>query len=197
MKFDFCLILLLIFMFSVFLVFLSICNRCNYWTDFQNKKYKTIDYNEIIPNLYIGNIDSANNLSFIKKKKIKVIINCSNKIPNFFENKLELEYYRIPVDDSLLEEDINKMQSLLPQYVNIIDQSLLNNKPVLVHCYAGRQRSACLIAAYLMYKYKYSLDEVYKFILSKRPETFHYGKSFNFHKALINYKKNNNIDKLN
>lgn len=183
-------------MFSIFLVFLSLQNRFECWSDFRNKKYYKQNYNEIIPNLYLGNINSANDLSFIKNKKIKVIINCSNHIPNFFESKkeqLQLEYYRIPVDDSLLNEDIQKMKELLPEYVNIINKSLLENKPVLVHCHAGRQRSACLIAAYLIYKYKYTIDEAYKFILSKREEAFHYGKSFNFHKALLNYQKNNTI----
>ena len=182
-------------MFSIFLVFLSLHNRFECWSDFRNKKYyKRKSYDEIIPNLYIGNIDSANNLSFLKDKKIKVIINCSKQIPNFFESQkeqLNLEYYRLPVDDSLLDEDIKDMEILLPKFVNIINNALLENKPVLVHCYAGRQRSACLIAAYLIYKYKYSLDEVYKFILSKREEAFHYGKSFNFNRSLLNYQKNN------
>ena len=191
----FIIIILFIFMFSIFLVFLSLNNRFECWSDFRNKKYyKRKSYDEIIPNLYIGNIDSANNLSFIKDKKIKVIINCSKQIPNFFESQkeqLNLEYYRLPVADSLLDEDIKDMEILLPQFVNIINNALLENKPVLVHCYAGRQRSACLIAAYLIYKYKYSLDEVYKFILLKRKEAFHYGKSFNFNRSLLNYQKNN------
>ena len=82
------------------------------------------------------------------------------------------------------------MAKLLPQYVEIIDKSLTENKPVLVHCYAGRQRSASLIAAYLIYKYNYTLDEAYKLIISKRPQAFHYGKGFNFNKSLLEYQNN-------
>jgi hypothetical protein len=43
-------------MFSIFLVFLSLHNRFECWSDFRNKKYyKRKSYDEIIPNLYIGN----------------------------------------------------------------------------------------------------------------------------------------------
>ncbi len=158
------------------------------------KKFECFDnkenYSKIIPNLYIGNIVASQDFSFIKKNNIKVIINCSNTIPNQFVLNSDIEYYRLPVDDSLEEYDIDLMAKLLPQYVEIINKSLTENKPVLVHCYAGRQRSAALIAAYLMYKYNYTIDEAYKLIISKRPQAFHYGKGFNFNKSLLEYQNN-------
>jgi protein-tyrosine phosphatase len=157
-----------------------------------NQYYHSKSYDEIIPNLYIGNIDGARKLSFLKDKKIKVIINCTKQLPNYYEDvKYNIEYYRVPVDDSLLDEDIDLMKILLPKYVNIIDNALENNKPVFVHCYAGRQRSACIIAAYLIFKYNLTINEAYKLIISKRDESFHYGNSFNFHKSLIEF--NNSI----
>lgn len=149
-----------------------------------------INYNKIIPNLYIGNIVAAQDFSFIKKHNIKVIINCSNDIPNYYTFNGDIEYHRIPVDDSLDNYDINLMAQLLPKYVSIIEKSLSENKPILVHCYAGRQRSACLIAAYLIFKYNYTIDEAYKFIISKRNQAFHYGKGYNFNKSLIEYQNN-------
>lgn len=153
--------------------------------------YNNKSYNEILPNLYIGNKDSAQDLSFIKNKHIQVIINCTNSVPSYYENNSLIKYYRLPVDDSLLFDDIQKMTYLLPKYVNIIDKALEFKQPVLVHCYAGRQRSATLIAAYLIFKFKYSLEYAYHFIISKRKEAFHYGKSFNFNISLLEYQKNN------
>lgn len=188
--------LILGIMISLYLCILAIQNKINCWSNSHssNSKYpkffNTTGYNEILPNLYLGNINSAENKRFIKEKKIKVIINCTKSIPNYFQfdkDFPDLEYFRIPVDDSLLDEDIESMALYLPQYVKIINTALLQNKPILVHCYAGRQRSACLIAAYLIYKYDYSIDQAYKYIISKRKEAFHYGKSFNFHKSLLNY----------
>ncbi len=177
------LILIIMSSFSLFLFNLS--NRFEFFNNKKTTYLNTKSYDEIIPNLYIGNIDGANNLAFLKSKKIKVVINCSKTIPNFYER--QFEYHRIAVDDSLLDEDIELMTTYLSEYVNIIDSALTNNKPVFVHCFAGRQRSACLIAAYLIFKYKFPLIKAYKFIISKRKEAFHYGKSFNFHKSLLSY----------
>jgi protein tyrosine/serine phosphatase len=183
-------------MISLYLCILAIQNKIECWTNSYSSKSKystvftTKGYHKILPNLYLGNIESAENKKFIKEKKIKVIINCTTSIPNYFQfdkDFSDLEYFRIPVDDSLLDEDIELMAQSLSQYVKIINNALLQNKPVLVHCYAGRQRSACLIAAYLIYKYDYSIDQAYKYIISKRKEAFHYGKSYNFHKSLLNY----------
>lgn len=186
------LFIILVFMISFYLFLIALQNRigCNNRYSNRSKFYNNVtDFNEIIPNLYIGNIDGAQNKDFLINKKIKVIINCTKDLPNYFQSdkKLQIEYYRLAVNDSLLDEDIELMTEYLPKYVNIINESLKNNKPVFVHCYAGRQRSACLIAAYLMYKYNYTLEQTYKYIIDKRNEAFHYGKSFNFHKSLLKY----------
>ena len=146
------------------------------------------DCNKIFDNLFLGNIDCARNFDFIKKNDIKYIFNISNGIPNYFEYDKYIKYFNLFVADSLLENDINIMYNNLHNLVIYLDNCLdLNNGNVLIHCYAGRQRSAILIAAYLVYKYKMTPDEAYDYILDKRPEAFHYGKSYNFHKSLIQY----------
>lgn len=182
------LLFIIINMFSTFLCYLGFRNKSQPNIRDVSKYNTKSSYDQIIPNLYIGNKDSAKSKQFMKDKKIKVVINCSKGIPNSFESDPAIEYYRLPVDDSLLDEDIELMTELLPKYVEIVNTSLINNKPVLVHCYAGRQRSACLIAAYLIFKKKWTLTQTYKYIISKRKEAFHYGTSYNFHKSLLNYK---------
>jgi protein-tyrosine phosphatase len=178
----FILFLILIMLFST--LYLSLTNKLHCLDN------KNINYNKIIDHLYIGNIVAAQDLSFIKNNNINVIINCSNDIPNYHVIDNNIEYHRIPIDDSLEEYDINLMSELLPKYVKIINNAISEKKNVLVHCYAGRQRSACLIAAYLIFKYNYTIEEAYKIILSKRKQVFHYGKAFNFNKSLINYQNN-------
>lgn len=182
----FILFIILIMLFST--LYLSLTNKFHCLNT--NLNNNDVNYNKIIDHLYIGNIVAAQDISFLKKYNINVIINCSNDIPNYHTIDNKIDYYRIPIDDSLEEYDINLMSELLPQYVNIINNAINEKKNVLVHCYAGRQRSACLIAAYLIFKYNYTIEEAYKIILSKRKQAFHYGKAFNFNKSLINYQNN-------
>lgn len=178
-------LIILIMLSWMYLLFTLQKKECSF-----NNKRNSVDL--ILPNLFLGNIESSIDKSFINKNKIKVIINCSNGIENKFENNKNIIYHRIPVDDSLLDYDINLMKDYLPKIVKIIDYHLTNNNVVLVHCYAGRQRSAIVIAAYLIYKYNYSIDEAYQYILSKRSEAFHYGTSINFHESLLDFKKKMN-----
>lgn len=156
--------------------------------NFYKPMHKMISYNKIFENLYLGNIDSAKDINFIKKNNIKYIFNISNGIPNYFDSNYQIKYYNLYVADSLLKKDIEIMNNALPYLVNVLDECLeKDDGNILIHCHAGRQRSAILVAAYLVYKFHMTPDEAYNFILEKRPEAFHYGTSYNFHKALENY----------
>ena len=148
-------------------------------------------YNKILPKLYLGNYQAAKDGDFFKEKKIKAVLNCTKDIPNYFACKKDVEYMRIPVDDSLRETDLKKMIEFFPAIVEFIDKhARIQNEPILVHCYAGRQRSAISVAAYLVSKYGLKPADACKFILDKRNEAFHYGLSLNFEDSLNKYHKN-------
>ena len=51
---------------------------------------------------------------------------------------------------------------------SLIDNKLSNNQSVLIHCRAGMQRSAALLALYLMKKNKYSFDKAKSIIKKER-----------------------------
>lgn len=101
----------------------------------------------IIPNLWLGNIDSARDLEFHRRENINVIINCSNDIP-FFVNS-GVRKYRIPVDDNLQPDQIKNMGKMLPQVIGIVEYHIRRGDRILVHCYAGMQRSAIVVYGYL------------------------------------------------
>ena len=164
------------------------------------------DVDEIIPGLWLGNYKSALDVDFLLNNNIDVIINCTQHIP--FVNQLELniddiETYRIPVNDSLLECDFLLMQD----YFKIIIPLLLRKytiekKKILIHCHSGKQRSAILTAALLKVlidknyitlqkeltlskestvpKGKKQFQYICNYILSKRPQVFTYGLRINF-----------------
>ena len=101
--------------------------------------------NEILTNLWLGNIIDSRNIDFLNN--IDIVINCSKNIP--FSNK-QNQQIRIKVDDNLEKNEIVNMYKYLDAITEYIHKSLVNSKRIFVHCYAGKQRSATVICAYLM-----------------------------------------------
>jgi len=145
-------------------------------------------YNKIMNRLYLGNFQAAKDKDFFKKKNIRAVLNCSKDIPNHFASNKNVEYMRIPVDDSLKQKDYDLMFDFMPVIVAFIHKHIVTQKNnILIHCYAGRQRSAISVAVYLVDKYGLDPKEACKVVLDKRPEAFHFGKSLNFDQALNKY----------
>lgn len=146
-------------------------------------------YSKIMSRLYLGNHHAAKDPKFFEAKKIKAVLNCSKDIPNTFAKK-DVEYMRIPIDDSLREVDFNKAHLFMPAGVEFIHKHIvLQGENILIHCAMGRQRSAIFVAAYLIAKKGLTPKEACKLILEKRPEAFHFGMSLNFEQSLERYYK--------
>lgn len=123
---------------------------------------------EIIPNLWIGSEGDSRDSSFFKDHNIRLVVNATGSIP--FRAPADVETYRIPVDDSPDENET--MLSHFPIVVPLIDDVLRYGNGVLVHCRAGMQRSAAVVAAYLMWKRGLTADKAFEFINRKKHETF-------------------------
>jgi len=133
-----------------------------------NKVANIDNYNLIIPNLYLGNIQAASDIDFFKNNKIEAIVNCTENEPfhQYFEDKLK---YRLSVTDSKDPDNISKFKKEIVDAVNFIDNAIDSNKPVFVHCYWGLMRSATVVAAYLMKKYKMELNDAINIVKEQRP----------------------------
>ena len=187
--------------------------------------FKTNFADKIIPRLWLGDYKSALDIDFLLNNKIDLIINCTPNTKFFYEttdlnllnsnivNKLKkIETYRIPVNDSLLEADFIRME----KYFKIVIPLLLRkytieNKNILVHCYAGKQRSAIVVAALLkvlsdnnyisvlppikqlnLSKYTRNIQQyqnICNYIISKRFQAFTYGYRVNFEPTFLRYFK--------
>ena len=139
---------------------------------------------EIIPNLWLGNIKIAKNKQFFDDNNISIVINCSRDIP-FYSNYTN--NIRISVNDNLKHNEIVRLYKYMDKSSNLIHKELLDNKSILVHCYAGVQRSASIIAAYLIKYGEMSLKTAILSIKSKRHNAF--TPSVNFLEALIQFEK--------
>lgn len=141
-------------------------------------------YNKITNRIYLGNFQSAEDKAFFKSKNIRAVLNCTRDIPNYFQNK-GVEYMRIPVEDSLKDKDYELMYHYMPCIVEFINKHVnIEKNNILIHCWAGRQRSAIAVACFFVTNYNLTPHDACKLVMTKRPEAFHFGKSLNFDQAL-------------
>tara|TARA_B100000925_G_C21944001_1_gene445889 strand:+ start:369 stop:809 length:441 start_codon:yes stop_codon:yes gene_type:complete len=122
---------------------------------------------EIITNLWLGNIIDSRNIEFLKS--IDVVVNCTKNLP--FNHNLNKQI-RICVDDNLEKQEIVNMYKYLDNITDTINGLLTKGKTIFVHCYAGKQRSATVICAYLMKYLKLGYSESKELIRTKRMIVF-------------------------
>lgn len=139
---------------------------------------------EIVPNLWLGSIIIAKNNAFFQDHGIDIVVNCSTDIP-FFSNFTK--NVRVKVNDNEQLQEMNKMKQYLEVMGDFINRNLQNHKKILVHCYAGKQRSATIIAGYLMKYAEMSLEDAIASIQSKRASAF--TPKPNFLQSLEEYKE--------
>ena len=123
---------------------------------------------EIIPNLWLGGIKTAQNKDWIEEN-IDIVINCTKDLAFISE---KTENIRIPVDDNLEEVEIHKLYRCLPQINSVLDRELRKGKRILVHCFAGKQRSATVVCCFLMQFLDLDFNRVVQYIKTKRDVIF-------------------------
>jgi len=134
---------------------------------------------EILPRLWLGNIKAALDEDFIKQQRITTVFNCTKNLP--FSPSIPIKY-RIPVDDNLREEEIRNMELWSAEIAYKILAEYLDGKTVLVHCAAGKQRSAASVAFFLIVHLKMHAMEAMNYIRQCRPIAFY--PSANFQRAI-------------
>ncbi len=144
------------------------------------------NHNKIIDNIYLGNLVSAHNEDFLKNENIGAIINCTVK-EEFHPYFLNKPKYRLDVEDSRDNENIQKFWLKLNDTVEFIDYEINNGNIVYVHCYWGLMRSATVVAAYLIKKYQYTPQEAIQFVKQKRPQSL--SSIYNYNDLLEKYYK--------
>ena len=77
------------------------------------------------------------------------------------------------------------MMEGLPKMINLLHLAYLYSIPTIVFCFKGRQRSATLIAAFLIKYTNISWKNSIKIIQTKKPLAFK--PQINFAKSLIKY----------
>lgn len=103
---------------------------------------------EIMPGLWLGDINASQDKKFHKDMNISVVFNCTRTIP-FLEIPGQ-KHYRIPIDDNLKAKEMRILTRIAGQAILDLDKAYSRGKTILVHCHAGAQRSAAVVAMYLI-----------------------------------------------
>jgi dual specificity phosphatase 12 len=140
--------------------------------------------NLIWPRLWLGNKEAALDTDFLKAKNITVIFNCTKDIPfvsTYTSN------YRVPIDDNLQDVEIQNLLKWSPEVVFKVLREYHQGKTILIHCYAGMQRSAAVLAMTMITLTGKSSESVMKFIRSRRPIAFF--PQANFERSIVGYER--------
>jgi protein-tyrosine phosphatase len=141
---------------------------------------------EILPNLYLGSIKALGTYEY-KSIDYYMIVDLIKY--TFLTDKREKDtqiYINLPVHDS--PDECDKLLSLIKE-TSVLEKmhlALQENKPVLVHCFAGMQRSCGLVACYLVKYNNMTPDKAIEYIKFRRPIAF-FGK-VNFMETVKNIK---------
>ena len=153
--------------------------------------FKSCD--EIIPNLWLGNLKCCLDEQFLKDKNIKAVVSLYTPFINneYFSSK-NIAIYQIKISDNIslksniiLYQQFNNIHKFIKLFLN-------KGYGVLIHCHYGWQRSATTCAAYLMKEYGLSYNKAIDHIKSKRKLAMFPNSSFELALKLYNKKLNKN-----
>ena len=121
---------------------------------------------EILPNLWIGNSEI---LKVKEKLNINFIVNCSKDL-HFLGKHTQ---YKMDIKNNLEKYEIIKMYEYLNETTEFIHNKLMNDHSVLVVCESGNQKSATIIAAYIIKYGKINIANTIKSIRTKHNSAFY------------------------
>jgi predicted protein tyrosine phosphatase len=121
---------------------------------------------EIVPCFWIGDkVAASQDLVGLQERGICAIVNCTTELPHYHEATEGMSYMRVPVQDA----DCADIGAYFDSACAFIDEALdVGKGAVLVHCHAGRSRSATIVLVSLMRRLKLSLSEAMSTCMEKR-----------------------------
>jgi hypothetical protein len=127
-------------------------------------------YWKVKDGLFVGNQDASIDTDFLAENQVSGIVNCAGRsVPNSWET-LGIRYITFDWFDNDSQIILEKGSSLVDQVTDFIEITVDRAESVLVHSVYGQSRSVCLIAAYMMKRYKWRLKKVMNFLMFRRLE---------------------------
>ena len=128
-----------------------------------------MDAHEIVPRLWLGNKAAAANTEWLHQNNITVVFNCTKTLP--FDSTIPY-MYRVPVDDNLEPAEISNMAVWAAETQMKLVREYKAGRTILVHCHAGMQRSAAVVAMFLITARGLKADQAMAAVKQVRPIAF-------------------------
>ena len=139
---------------------------------------------QILPGLWLGNQKASVDQEFLSKNQITTVFNCTKDYP--FHPNVPRQY-RLPVDDNLQSDEIRNMTLWSHEAVYKVLSEYNRGNRILIHCYAGVQRSAALTAMTLIAMKGMTCQEAMEYIQKIRPIAFR--PAANFEKSISTFEE--------
>ena len=114
--------------------------------------------------MYLGNFDSACNISDLRRLGIKYVLNLAGECKNTLLPKSIVELHLKMKD--LENFDVFEYFEKANEFINTVRNS---GGTILVHCKYGVSRSPSFVIAYLVKYYPFTVDSALKFVKKRRP----------------------------
>ena len=141
-----------------FYLFNNIDSKLRYYIPLTN----TFEANEIVDGIYLGSINSAYDFEQLKKIGITHVLSAISGFDIPFPN--DFKYLVI----NALDTENTNLFSIFEQTNKFIENTIDSGGKLLVHCKAGRSRSAAILCAYIISKFGMPVDEALNAIKNKR-----------------------------
>ncbi|CAD8169326.1 unnamed protein product [Paramecium octaurelia] len=120
--------------------------------------------------LFIGDEYASQDREFIVNNKVTHIINCSGTEVQNKWNMMNIKYLTfnwLEQDNEVLFDDKNENVNKIYAF---IEECFQQGESCLVHSLRGQSRACCVLAAYFMKKYSWTLYKTLEYLNSRRPD---------------------------
>jgi hypothetical protein len=130
---------------------------------------------KILPHVYLASFEDAKEF----EGSNVFLINCTKDLPMIHTTgggtRLNVDDH--PSSAQTMGASLGLMVRYIEDHVNSSKDPSLS-KDVVVHCFAGQQRSATVVAAYVMRQTGWTPEQTVEYIKSKKPDAFLGGAHF-------------------
>lgn len=120
---------------------------------------------KVTDRIYVGNSFNACNYYQLKKLGIKMIVNATYDIRNYYPE--DFIYVRIPIEDDNTESICKYLKFAYNKIDNFINSNEIGN--ILVHCMMGASRSVTIISYYIAVKQNKNIKTIIEDLKKIRP----------------------------